>query len=68
MKRSVLVVALVVGGVTVPAAVAQAHPATGGDRPDGTPGVQRMHEHMREGSPGMLRMHELMNEGVPGQN
>ncbi len=67
MVRSLLVAALVAGGVTVPAGAAQAH-AGGGDSgsPDAPAGMARMHELMEQGNPGMTRMHELMQEGNPG--
>ena len=67
MVKSLLVAALVAGGVAVPVGAAQAHP--GGDEggPPASPtGMAQMHERMKQGNPGMARMHELMEADNPG--
>jgi hypothetical protein len=69
MVRSLLVAALVTGGVAVPAGAAQAQPG-GGDAgpPDAPAEMAQMHERMEQGNPGMVQMCELMHQGTPGHH
>lgn len=67
MVRSLLVAALVAGGVAVPVGAAQAHPGgSDGGPPDSPAGMAKMHELMEQGNPGMTQMCELMHQGARG--
>ena len=68
MVRSLLVAALVAGGVAVPIGVAHAQPGGGGEGSDAPAGMVRMHELMQQGNPGMAQMCERMHEGTPGHH
>ena len=40
--------------------------AGSGSKEHHNPGMQRMHQLMKDGNPGMQRMHQLMKDGNPG--
>ena len=58
MTRPALLAAL-----TSTAVFAATGPASADPQPSHNPGMDRMHELMREGNPGMMRMHERMMTG-----
>ena len=66
LQRRTLTLVSVTVALTSTAVFVATGPAGADPRPSHNPGMERMHELMREGNPGMDRMHELMREGNPG--
>lgn len=63
LQRRTLALVSATAALTSTAVFAATGPASADARPSHNPGMERMHELMREGNPGMMRMHERIMTG-----